>query len=63
MVHIAMRAVARASGLKLGALQYHFRSREDLLRAMLEFIADRCRTQFQAYCETFEHRERLRIID
>ena len=35
---LSMRALARASGMKLGALQYHFRTWEDLLRALVNYI-------------------------
>lgn len=42
----SMRAVARASGLKLGALQYHFRTRGDLLNALADFIHDAYRSDF-----------------
>jgi AcrR family transcriptional regulator len=37
---LTMRAVARASGIKLGALQYHFRTWDDMLRALATYIAD-----------------------
>ena len=37
--NLSMRALARASGMKLGALQYHFRTWEDMLRALVDFIA------------------------
>ena len=37
---LSMRAVARASGLKLGALQYHFQHWGDLLRGMADYIID-----------------------
>ena len=37
---LTMRALARASGMKLGALQYHFRTSEDLLRALVAYISD-----------------------
>jgi AcrR family transcriptional regulator len=37
---LTMRGLARASGTKLGALQYHFRTREDMLRALAAYIAD-----------------------
>jgi AcrR family transcriptional regulator len=37
---LTMRAVARASGMKLGALQYHFRTWEDMLRALAAYIGD-----------------------
>ena len=36
--NLSMRALARASGMKLGALQYHFRTWEDMLRALVDFI-------------------------
>ncbi|MFK8021427.1 MAG: TetR/AcrR family transcriptional regulator [Pseudomonadales bacterium] len=36
---LSMRALARASGMKLGALQYHFRTTEDMLRALADYIA------------------------
>jgi AcrR family transcriptional regulator len=35
---LTMRSLARASGMKLGALQYHFRTWEELLRAMVGLI-------------------------
>jgi len=45
---LTMRALARASGMKLGALQYHFRTREDLLRALAAYISDEYRQSFEA---------------
>lgn len=45
---LTMRAVARASGMKLGALQYHFRTWEDMLRALATYIADTYRQSFEA---------------
>lgn len=36
---LTMRALARASDLKLGALQYHFRTREDMLRGVIAYVA------------------------
>jgi AcrR family transcriptional regulator len=44
---LTMRAVARASGMKLGALQYHFRTWEDMLRALADYIADTYRQSFE----------------
>jgi AcrR family transcriptional regulator len=38
--NLTMRALARASGIKLGALQYHFRTWEDMLRALAAYITD-----------------------
>ncbi len=46
--NLTMRALARASGMKLGALQYHFRTREDMLRALAAYIADTCKASFKA---------------
>ena len=45
---LTMRALARASGMKLGALQYHFRTREDMLRALAAYISDTYRQSFDA---------------
>ena len=36
---LTMRALARASDLKLGALQYHFKTREDMLRGLVSYVA------------------------
>lgn len=44
---LSMRALARASGMKLGALQYHFRTGDDMLRALADYIA-------AAYARAFE---------
>lgn len=35
---LTMRALARASGMKLGALQYHFRTSEEMLKALVGYI-------------------------
>ena len=35
---LSMRALARASGMKLGALQYHFRTWDALLVAFITYI-------------------------
>lgn len=35
---LSMRALARASGMKLGALQYHFRTWDALLIALVDYI-------------------------
>ncbi len=45
--NLTMRALARASGLKLGALQYHFPTSEEMLRAMVGYVSD-------AYASSFE---------
>lgn len=45
---LTMRALARASGMKLGALQYHFRTWEDMLRALAAYIANTYRQWFES---------------
>lgn len=45
---LTMRALARASGMKLGALQYHFRTLEVMLRALAAHIATTYRLSFEA---------------
>ena len=45
---LTMRALARASGMKLGALQYHFRTWEDMLRALAAYISDTYAASFEA---------------
>lgn len=45
---LTMRALARASGLKLGALQYHFKTWENMLRALVIHIASQYRRSFAA---------------
>jgi AcrR family transcriptional regulator len=45
---LSMRALARASNMKLGALQYHFRTWETLLRALVDYIADEIRQTLQS---------------
>ena len=45
---LGMRALARASGMKLGALQYHFRNREKMLRALVDYIATEYRRSFES---------------
>jgi AcrR family transcriptional regulator len=48
---LTMRAVARASGLKLGALQYHYPTRIDLVRALAEWVAEQTALNFEAYLQ------------
>jgi len=45
---LSMRSLARASGMKLGALQYHFRTWEDLLRSLVGYIDKHIREAFEA---------------
>ena len=44
---LTMRALARASGMKLGALQYHFRTSDEMLRALVAYIADELKGAFE----------------
>ena len=44
---LTMRALARESGIKLGALQYHFRTREVMLRALIAYIAAEYKKNFE----------------
>jgi AcrR family transcriptional regulator len=48
---LTMRALARASGMKLGALQYHFRTWKDLLQALAAFIGEEYERSFDALAE------------
>ncbi|MEH6606750.1 MAG: TetR/AcrR family transcriptional regulator [Pseudomonadales bacterium] len=45
---LTMRALARASDLKLGALQYHYKTRDDMLRALVGHIVE----EYQQYFES-----------
>ena len=46
-----MRAVARASGLKLGALQYHYPTRAGLVCALATSIAGQTASNVEVYCQ------------
>ena len=50
---LTMRALARASGMKLGALQYHFRTSDDLSRALVDYISRAYRHAF----DSLQHRD------
>ena len=54
--NLSMRALARASGLKLGALQYHFRTRDEMLRALVAYIADELSSAFDKEMEASANR-------
>jgi len=45
---LSMRSLARASGMKLGALQYHFRTWEELLRSLVGYIDKHISEAFEA---------------
>ena len=59
---LTMRALARASGMKLGALQYHFRTREDMLRALAAYISDEYRQSFEALMPDVESSSLQEIV-
>lgn len=46
---LSMRALARASGMKLGALQYHFRTSEEMLRAIVGYVGESYRQSFDRF--------------
>ena len=45
---LTMRALARANGMKLGALQYHFRTRQELMQSLIDFLVDEVRQSLSA---------------
>ena len=45
---LTMRALARACGIKLGTLQFHFRTYEDMLRALVDYIAKAYHRSFRS---------------
>ena len=45
---MSMRRVASASGIKFGNLTYHFRSREDLVRELLDAVIRSYEVEFEA---------------
>jgi len=55
---LTMRAVARASGLKLGALQYHYPTRAELVCALATSIAAQTASNFEIYCQQAHTDER-----
>lgn len=57
---LSMRAVARASGLKLGALQYHFPTWQDLLRGVADHISHQ---YFESVAGLSEPEDHLKLAD
>ncbi|MGB1335598.1 MAG: TetR family transcriptional regulator, partial [Luminiphilus sp.] len=45
---LSMRALARASGMKLGALQYHFRTWDILLTELVNYIDSEITAAFES---------------
>ncbi len=48
---LSMRALARAAGMKLGALQYHYSTSEEMLHALVDYIADSYQRSFVSLIE------------
>ena len=46
---LTMRALARAVGIKLGALQYHFSTSEEMLRALFGYISEAYNRSFISF--------------
>ncbi|MDH3994908.1 MAG: TetR/AcrR family transcriptional regulator [Gammaproteobacteria bacterium] len=57
---LSMRALARASDMKLGALQYHFRTWEELLRALVKYIEEEI---VQAFESNKSHDEPASVLE
>ena len=54
---LSMRALARASGMKLGALQYHFRTWDILLTERVNYIDAEISSAFDVFiCAVLEYR-------
>jgi len=51
-VNLSMRALAGAIGMELGALQVHFRTWEDLLHALVDFISEAYDHAFEELAES-----------
>ena len=45
---LSMRALARACGLELGALQYYFKTWKDMLRALVGYIIEQYQKTFES---------------
>ena len=59
---LSMRALARASGIKLGALQYHFRTRDALLDALVAYIEGKIIAAFESGVGELEQADFTDII-
>lgn len=60
---LSMRALARASGLKLGALQYHFRTWEALLIALVHYIETEITTAFEAAAGSIDQASVMDLVE
>ena len=47
--YLTMRALARDVGMKLGSLQYHFKTTDELMRAVVNHIGDSYDRSFSAF--------------
>jgi AcrR family transcriptional regulator len=60
---LSMRALARAADMKLGALQYHFRTTDDMLRAVVGYIANAYDSSFSALRQKDNPSNVLQIVN
>lgn len=60
---LTMRALARACGIKLGTLQFHFRTSDELLRAVVDYIAAAYRSSFSPLLDRKSPPELSEIVD
>lgn len=59
---LTMRALARACGIKLGTLQFHFRTSEDMLRALVDYISQAYHQSFRSLQERDEPPDLREIV-
>lgn len=57
---LGMRSLARASGLKLGALQYHFANWEALLEALVDYVGS---TYWSAWESQIDKHEDVSLLE
>ena len=50
---LTMRSLARAVGIKLGALQYHFSTSEEMLRALFGYVSEAYNRSFISFSTSF----------
>lgn len=59
---LSMRAIAAASDLKLGALQYHYKTRAELVRALATSVAHQTAAGFDSYRRLHQDEPELLVI-
>lgn len=58
---LSMRGVAEHAGISLGNLQYHFKTREDLISGLLGYFLDACMADYRARLDALSGRPRDKI--